>query len=150
MTSREPPRTAPVFSNTLPILLLRAREAVTDRFRPVFQAQGVTEQQWRVLRTLSTASEVSVTGLATAVFLSGPSLSRILKDLLRRGLILRRVGPADQRLGLISITPAGREVIAVIGPDAYRVADEIQALYGSERMERLQTLLLELEALLAT
>jgi homoprotocatechuate degradation regulator HpaR len=149
MTNSEPPRTAPVFSNTLPILLLRAREAVTDRFRPVFQAQGVTEQQWRVLRTLSTATEVSVTALAKAVFLSGPSLSRILKDLLGRGLILRRANPADQRLGLISITPVGREVISAVAPGAYRAADEIQTLYGPERMERLQTLLLELEAVLA-
>jgi hypothetical protein len=34
----------------LPIALLRAREAVMVRFRPILRYHGVTEQQWRVMR----------------------------------------------------------------------------------------------------
>ena len=36
------------------MLLLRAREAVMLRFRDMLRRQGLTEQQWRVLRALAT------------------------------------------------------------------------------------------------
>ncbi|MGH7006661.1 MAG: hypothetical protein ACREIP_22160, partial [Alphaproteobacteria bacterium] len=35
------------FSRSLPMQLLRAREAVMQRFRPMLHQHGVTEQQWR-------------------------------------------------------------------------------------------------------
>ena len=38
---------------SLPIMLLRAREAVMKRFRPMLKAHGLSEQQWRVLRVLN-------------------------------------------------------------------------------------------------
>ena len=40
------------FSRSLPMQLLRAREAVMQRFRPMLHQHGVTEQQWRVIRVL--------------------------------------------------------------------------------------------------
>ena len=138
----------PQFQSTLPILLLRAREAVIERFRPVLNAHGLTEQQWRVLRTLSTVQEIEVTPLARAVFLRGPSLSRILRDMTQRGLIKRRAGETDQRFGLISITPAGVAMIRAVAPAATLAADEINRRFGAERMEQLNGLLLELESVL--
>ena len=135
----------PPFSQTLPILLLRAREAVIERFRPLLQAHDLSEQQWRVLRTLSGVEAIEVTPLARAVFVRGPSLSRILKDMLARGLISRRPGVRDRRQSLISITPAGRDMIRAVGPDALKVGQEISRLFGDERMEKLRGLLVELE-----
>ncbi|MDP7101742.1 MAG: hypothetical protein QF503_11390, partial [Rhodospirillales bacterium] len=40
------------FSRSLPMALLRAREAVMERFRPSLRTHGLTDQQWRVLRAL--------------------------------------------------------------------------------------------------
>src|SRR5438105_334324 len=48
--SRQPLRP---FSQSLPMALLRAREAVMRHFRPSLQAAGLTEQQWRTMRALS-------------------------------------------------------------------------------------------------
>jgi homoprotocatechuate degradation regulator HpaR len=138
----------PQFQSTLPILLLRAREAVIERFRPVLNAHGLTEQQWRVLRTLSSGEEIEVTPLAKAVFLRGPSLSRILRDMIERGLIKRRAGETDQRFGLISITPAGLALIRSVAPEATLAADEINRRFGAERMDQLNALLLALEGVL--
>jgi hypothetical protein len=36
----------------LPLLLLQARERVIARFRPILNAHGITEQQWRIVRAL--------------------------------------------------------------------------------------------------
>ena len=46
-------QSAPRLSHrNLPLLLLQAREAVFARFRPLLNAVGLTEQQWRVVRAL--------------------------------------------------------------------------------------------------
>ncbi|MGM3243097.1 hypothetical protein ACS2VP_27140, partial [Bacillus cereus group sp. Bc237] len=41
------------FSRSLPMALLRSRESVMVRFRPMLRAHGLTEQQWRVLRAMA-------------------------------------------------------------------------------------------------
>jgi len=41
------------FSRSLPMSLLRAREAVMRQFRPALRRHDLTEQQWRILRALA-------------------------------------------------------------------------------------------------
>ncbi len=137
------------FSQGLPIALMRARESAMERIRPVLRGYGVTEQQWRVLRSLAeVVSEVEVTQLADLVFLAPPSLSRILRELLKRGLILRRSAEADLRRSLVSISPAGLALIARAAPAVVRVTAEIDAAFGDARMHALRTLLGEFESAL--
>src|SRR5690349_24939051 len=78
------------FSRSLPMALLRAREAVMRQFRPSLRQHDLTEQQWRILRALAAIEAIEVTELARTAFLLGPSLSRILRDLDARGLIERK------------------------------------------------------------
>src|SRR5213082_3818153 len=87
------------FSRSLPMSLLRAREAVMRQFRPSLRDYGLTEQQWRILRALTSVDTIEVTELAQVAFLLGPSLSRILRDLEARDLIERRAAKADLRRG---------------------------------------------------
>src|SRR6201995_5147534 len=77
----------PEFPPSLPMALLRAREAVMRQFRPSLRQHGLTEQQWRILRALAAIDAVEVTELVRTAFLLGPSLSRILRDLEKRRLI---------------------------------------------------------------
>lgn len=136
-------------TRNLPGALLRAREAVMERMRPILRANDLTEQQWRVLRVLAAGGETEVTHLARAATLKAPSVSRILRDLVARDLIGRRTGEADQRVALVSITPAGLDLIKAVAPHAAGVGAEIAALFGVQRVEQLVGLLLELEAVLA-
>src|ERR1700743_256876 len=82
------------FSRSLPMSLLRAREAVMRQFRPALRKHDLTEQQWRILRALAAIDTIEVTELARTAFLLGPSLSRILRDLDARGLIERKTAAA--------------------------------------------------------
>src|SRR5665213_746389 len=93
------------FSQSLPMTLLRAREAVMRHFRPALRHFGITEQQWRILRALASVGEIEVLALAEATFLLAPSLSRILKDLEQRELIVRRGSSEDMRRGIVAIGP---------------------------------------------
>lgn len=134
------------FARSLPMSLLRAREAVMDRFRPVLRAHGVTEQQWRVLRALTATGPIDAGGLAQACCLLPPSLTRILKDLAARGLISRKSGPGDQRVSWISITARGNRLIATVGPHSERQYAAIADRLGDDDLERLYGLLERLES----
>ncbi len=119
------------------------------RFRPSLRNHGITEQQWRVLRALSSVAEIEVTELARATFLLGPSLSRILQDLEARGYLVRTAKRSDLRRGLVSISEAGRDLIATVTPRSEAIYADITRRFGAEKLATLQRLLRELEDVLA-
>lgn len=133
------------FSQSLPMALLRAREAVMRRFRPGLRSRGVTEQQWRILRALANSGPLEVTELASATFLLPPSLSRILPDMEARALIKRRQADDDLRRSVISLEQKGLRLIAAHAPFSEEIYDGIEQHFGTERLEQLFTLLRELE-----
>ncbi len=130
-------------SRSLPMLLLRAREAVMNRFRPNLRAHGFTDQQWRVLRVLDDSGAMPISMLAEECCLLMPSLSRILQNLEARGLV-SRAGAVDQRSYLISITPAGRALYGKAAPISEARYVEIAQRVGQERLEEIYTVLEEL------
>lgn len=132
------------FSRSLPMALLVAREAVMNRFRASLHLFNLTEQQWRVLRALTSVHQVEVLDLAKATCLLAPSLSRILRDLEARGLVLREHPEADMRRSLISISPRGLLLIDAVAPYSETTYAEITEVFGKERMDLLHGLLKEL------
>jgi homoprotocatechuate degradation regulator HpaR len=137
------------FSRSLPMSLLRAREAVMRQFRPSLRKHDLTEQQWRILRALAAVDAIEVTELAHIACLLGPSLSRILRDLEARGLIARRVSSTDLRRGLLSISAGGLKLIAAVAPSSEAIYAAIARRYGARKLGELQKMLSELEASLA-
>ncbi len=137
------------YSRSLPMALLRAREAVMQQFRPNLRRHGVTEQQWRVLRALQSRGGLEVTELARATCLLPPSLSRILRDLEARRLVVRRPVDNDLRRSRISIAPDGIALIEEVAPDSEAIYAEITRRFGALRLAELQGLLATLEAALA-
>jgi homoprotocatechuate degradation regulator HpaR len=138
------------FSRSLPMSLLRAREAVMKQFRPSLRRYGVTEQQWRILRALATVDAIEVTELARVAFLLGPSLSRILRDLEERQLIERRTAKGDLRRGVVSISQKGLKLIELIAPTSEAIYAAITQRYGAQKLAGLQDMLATLENSLAT
>lgn len=136
------------FSRSLPMLLLRAREAVMRHFRAGLRENGITEQQWRVLRALSSVYEIEITVLAHATFLLAPSLSRILKDLEARELIKRRIDDNDMRRSFISIAPQGIALIDSLSGRSEAIYSEISNRFGKDKFDLLQDLLRDLETAL--
>jgi homoprotocatechuate degradation regulator HpaR len=137
------------FSRSLPMSLLRAREAVMRQFRPSLRNHGLTEQQWRILRALAAIETIEVTDLARTAFLLGPSLSRILRDLEARQLIARRTDTADQRRSVVSISAKGLKLMAAVAPTSEAVYAAITRRYGARRLAALQDMLGALETCLA-
>ena len=130
------------FALSLPMALLKAREAVMSNFRPILAAEGLTEQQWRVLRALADAANpLSVNQLAERALLLGPSLSRILTGLEARGLLDRTKAPDDARRAVIAINGAGQTLLAEIGPRSEARYRWIEEQLGDGELARLYELL---------
>ena len=130
---------------SLPIMLLRAREAVMARFRPMLHEIDVTEQQWRVLRVLDEAGELDVSTVAHRAAILPPSLTRILKSLKEKGHVTIRRDRDDGRRSLAALTEQGRALILGAAPDSAAIYAEIAAAYGAERLD---TLMGEIDALI--
>lgn len=137
------------FSRSLPMSLLRAREAVMRQFRPSLRNHGLTEQQWRILRALTAVEAIEVTELARMAFLLGPSLSRILRDLEARQLVERKTAVVDQRRAVVSISAKGLKLIEAVAPTSEAIYAEITRRFGARRLSELQEMLVVLEQSLA-
>jgi homoprotocatechuate degradation regulator HpaR len=139
-------RKLPPFEQTLGASLMQAREAVLAPLRPILREHNVTEPQWRVLRVINERVSTDATGLAEAALLHAPSVTRILKELEERGLIIRELDAEDRRRMIIAPTPAGRELIRSTGRPMVRVLRQYADRFGADRLDRLTT---ELQALSA-
>ena len=130
------------FSRSLPMALLRAREAVMARFRPTLQRHDLTEQQWRVLRALTaTTKPLRLGEISSATFVSLPSLSRIAKALEARGFVKRVADAGDSRAAQISLTATGRRLVARIAPLSEASYGDIAKLIGAQELDQLYALL---------
>ena len=134
---------------SLPIALLRAREAVMAYFRPHHRKGGITEQQWRVIRVLYLDGETDATSLARRSYLLAPSLSRILKDLVAAGYVRRRPGKDDSRQSLLSLSPKGSATVTRAAPFLDGIHREIAGRFGRDWVDELLALLAEFETALA-
>src|SRR5471032_739372 len=137
------------FSRSLPMSLLRAREAVMRHFRPSLRRHGLTEQQWRILRALASIDAIEVTELARVAFLLGPSLSRILRDLEASRLIERKVSKADLRRSVVSISAKGLGLIEAVAPSSEAIYAAMTRRYGARKLADLQDMLAALESSLS-
>ena len=124
-------------ARTLPMTLLRARETVMERFRPMLHRHDVTEQQWRVLRVLHERDEMDASELARGASILAPSLTRILKALEARALIELRKDPDDGRRTVIRLSANGSAFLAGAAPESAAIYEEIEALVGRAEIERL-------------
>ncbi|MGH7089402.1 MAG: MarR family transcriptional regulator [Stellaceae bacterium] len=110
--------------------LLRARDAVMQRFRPHLRRQGLTDQQGRVLRTLAEVTVLEMGALAAYTCVHPASLSRIIPGLARKALVRRTKAARDGRRVLVSITPRGRTAIAPIIRESTRIYADLAAEMG--------------------
>jgi len=121
--------------------LLRCREAVMARFRPMLREHRLSEQQWRILRALCAIGPLRAGDLAQHTLLSAPSVSRLVKTLSERGLIRRVANAKDLRAATITVTAKGRKLVDQIAPLSEAIYAEIGGAIGSRDLDHLYGLL---------
>ena len=129
----------------LPLLLLQAREGVLAHFRPILNAHGVTEQQWRIIRALLEAgSPLEPRQIGDVCRISSPSLTGVLARMDELGLVLRERVAEDQRRVMVSLSPRSRTLAGQMAPQIEAMYGRIEAHMGSQVVMRFYTTLDEM------
>ncbi len=126
---------------SLPMSLLRAREAVMSHFRPMLDAHGVNEQQWRVIRVLAEQGRMDASEVAERANILAPSLTRMIRTMAERGLIERARDTNDARRVMLTIAPNGAELLRKVTPHSARIYADLEQRFGHDRMQHLTDLL---------
>jgi MarR family transcriptional regulator, organic hydroperoxide resistance regulator len=115
--------------------LYAASRAVTQLYRPLLDALGLTFPQYLVMLVLWERDRTTIGELAAALELDHGTLSPLLKRLEAHGLLERRRRTDDERVVDVVLTAAGREleqqaaVVPQVIVDSYGVdAAEFEAL----------------------
>ena len=131
----------------LAYLLTEAEQAVHRGLAAALGAEGVTVEQWRILRALSDGYGHSMGDLAAAALMPHPTLTKAVDRLVEGALVYRRQDEADRRRVAVFLADRGRDLVARLGEQAAEHHRRIEAAYGVQRTERLMR---ELDRLVAS
>ena len=145
------PAITPFIHRNLPRLLLQAREAVMAHTRPSLREQGLSDQQWRVLRVLGEhagdSGGVETGRVAREAYLLGPSLTGVLTRMERDGLISRCRCPEDARRTVVRATAQGLALVETLSQTIEAHYAWVESQLGKPKLSQLYALLDELIAL---
>lgn len=99
----------------LAVAAKRTSEELARQYRDRF---GISIPEWRVLVHLAQSGKVSVRDIEARVAMEKYEVSRAAKRLREAGLIERKENPEDRRLVILSLTPAGWDMMADLLPMA--------------------------------
>ena len=106
--SDSPPAANLFLDNQLCFALYAVSLAMTKTYRPLLVPLGLTYPQYVVMLALWQQRELTAGALAQAVALDAGTLVPLVRKLVAQGLLARRRSDEDDRVVLISVTPAGQ------------------------------------------
>jgi DNA-binding MarR family transcriptional regulator len=112
----------------LPYLLNRAGTRIATAFSDEVRPLGATLQMWRVLAALRERDGRRMGDLSDTTSIEVSTLTRLVDNMEKKGLVARRRDAGDARAVLLHATPAGRRLTQRILPIAERY--EAVALAG--------------------
>jgi DNA-binding MarR family transcriptional regulator len=111
----------------------RAARALARRFDEALRPTGLTSGQFSLLTSLNRETPPSIGSVAALLAMDRTTLTANLQPLVRRGLLVSGVDPADRRGRRLTLTEAGRTLLAAATPIWRRThADVDQRLEESE------------------
>ncbi|MBF0167971.1 MAG: MarR family transcriptional regulator [Alphaproteobacteria bacterium] len=111
-----------------PYLLNRAAGRIVEAFESELAVHKLSLAQWRVLASVWHEGELTQAGIASHTSIDVSTLSRMLGNMQRRGLLKRERSLEDSRAVLVHLTPEGKKMAENLIPKALAV--EARALSG--------------------
>ena len=121
----------------LPQLFLKAREELLCHFRPIISHFGLTEQQWRILRTLSEMEQLEPREICEICHILSPSMTGVLSRMEEMNLVTRERMPEDQRRVIVRLTPKSEQLVSELGPLIVEQYKVIEQAFGPELIQEL-------------
>ena len=115
----------------------RAARALARRFDVALRPLGLTSGQFSLLTSLNQPEPPSIGSIAALLAMDRTTLTAALKPLERRGLLKIGIDPDDKRSRLLTLTSAGRRLLARALPIWQATHREIEAgLTAPDRLRR--------------
>ncbi|MFE9622802.1 MarR family winged helix-turn-helix transcriptional regulator [Streptomyces sp. NPDC006527] len=116
---------------------MRAATVMSEALRPL----GIELRHFAVLIVLVDRGPTVQRDLAAATGADKAGIMRIVDDLERKGLAVRRTVPGDRRVRAVEITPQGLELFDAAHVAAESLAERLVAEMGAGEAEQLTNLL---------
>ncbi len=107
--------------------------------RAVVERTGLPFSRIRILKRLARQA-MTVKQVADAATIDAPAATVAINDLEARGLVIRETDPQNRRCKLVSLTDAGRAVIAVLDDIGDPAPEPLAALDATD-LQALQAIL---------
>ncbi len=115
--------------------LRMAQAAAFQAFSRLAKEIGTRPGRFATLMLIGRNPGISQTALSRANGRDKSSLTPVLNDLARRGLVIRRRTSADQRTYRLSLTPAGRRVLAELTRRAREHEKKLDRIIGANEQK---------------
>ncbi|MBI5949785.1 MAG: MarR family transcriptional regulator [Chloroflexi bacterium] len=120
------------------IRALFSASALLDPMRlRIWDAEGLTVTQLRLLSFLSEEDGLSNAALADRLLVTRPSVSALLERLERGGFIRREVAPNDRRAIRISLEERGRTAVSHLRQDTWAYTGHLMRSLSDDELEEL-------------
>jgi DNA-binding MarR family transcriptional regulator len=121
----------------------KTNEVLRRHAAPIFESEGISAQQYNVLRVLRGAGGHGLPAqeLGSRMLQNTPGVTRLLDRLESKGFVTRRRPDIDRRLQLCSITTAGTELLESLDPRARKNARDFLSVLSKDEVQTLMQLL---------
>ena len=126
------------------LLLDRAADRVSSAVQKVLRESGLTLERWRILDLLADHEGMTMTEIASAVVVTGPTLTRIVDDLATKALVHREVDVHDRRRVLVHLTPRGQRLRRSLRPSVTEAESAALSALTDDQLSTLSALLTRL------
>lgn len=123
----------------------KAHQRATEIFSAVMAGFDITPMQFAVLAKLDDIGPVSQNQLGRLVAMEPATIFGVVGRLMKRGLVVQRIDPADARLTLIELTPVGRDLVGRMKGQGAEVSRRTLAPLSQDEAETFLALLAKLE-----
>ena len=131
----------------MPYRLSIASNAVSELVATAYEALfALKVPEWRLIAVLAEDGPQTQQALTRVTRMDKISVSRATRAILKRGLVTRRIHPADARARLVSLSPAGQSLYAQVAPKALEIEARLLAGLSKAEQSQLGALLARLDA----
>lgn len=124
--------------NCLCLHLQRAARAVARRFDQAFRPLDLTSGQFSLMMSLNSLDAPSIGYVSALLAMDRTTLTANLKPLERRGLVTVSVDDVDKRARCLTLTPAGRTLLAAAVPIWRQTHAAVEGLIGMSDPNRVR------------
>ncbi len=122
----------------------RLQQVAVALFAEELQPWDITPVQYAVLATLERHTPISQTTLSALIAYDRATIGGVIDRLDAKGWLSRTLDPDDRRLRLLSLTPAGRDVLACLHPPVKAVQARLLAPLSVDERQQFEALCLKL------